>query len=54
MSNIKHFIEDNFTYIFATVLILLSLLTIFVMFDVNFKPVNKEIVYQKEMTFPLN
>jgi len=49
--SIKQFIQDNFNYIFALVLILLSLITIFYIFNVNFNP--PKIVYQKEMVFPL-
>ena len=53
--SIKQFIQDNFNYIFALVLILLSLITIFYIFNINFNPPkNNKIVYQKEMVFPLN
>ena len=51
--SIKQFIQDNFNYIFGLVLILLSLITIFYIFNVNFNPPDKKIVYQKEMIFPL-
>jgi len=51
--SIKQFIQDNFNYIFALVLILLSLITIFYIFNVNFNPPKQKIVYQKEMVFPL-
>ena len=52
--SIKQFIQDNFTYIFTLVLILLSLITFFYIFNINFNPPKQEIVYQKEMVFPLN
>lgn len=53
--SIKQFIQDNFNYIFTTILIFLSLITIFYIFNVNFNPhKNIKIIYQKEMVFPLN
>jgi len=51
--SIKQFIEDNFIYIFTLVLIFLSLITFFYIFDINFKPAEQKVVYQKEMVFPL-
>ena len=50
----KQFIQDTFNYIFVSILILLSLLTIFYIFNVNFNPPkNNKIIYQKEIVFPL-
>lgn len=51
--SIKQFIEDNFINIFGLVLIFLSLITFFYIFNINFKPAEQKVVYQKEMVFPL-
>lgn len=54
MNAITEFIQDNWAPISVLVFVILFLLTIFTMTNVNFKPIKKEVIYQKEMTFPLS
>jgi hypothetical protein len=53
MNAIIQFIQDNWAPISVLVFVILFLLTIFTITNVNFKPAKKEIVYEKEMIFPL-
>ncbi len=54
MNAIILFIQENWAPISVLVFVILFLLTIFTMTNINFKPVKKEVIYEKEMIFPLS
>lgn len=54
MNAIIEFIQENWAPISVLVFVILFLLTVFTITNVNFKPAKKEVIYEKEMTFPLS
>lgn len=53
MNAIIEFIENNWAPISVLVFVILFLLTVFTITEVNFKPAKKEVIYEKEIIFPL-